>query len=185
MTYRKDYAQNDIAPISIKFPSIFIESELNNIVCINGEHGAGMAHLVNFYNSEVDQDFWEISKGVLAQGSGYKSFAAYDFALEHPEYQDVLPIYQSELASEDVYEKDYETFTSLRNQVHKALLEELQEQGFDVENEDVNNIFQDIVDSTRAYVFEAIDWQFASSFIDETDWSEDIKCAFKKFEINV
>ncbi|MDT2909254.1 hypothetical protein [Lactococcus lactis] len=182
MTYIKDYTQNEITPISKKYPTLFIESELGNIVQIDGEHSAGVAYLINVKNSEMDVDFWKIEKGILAQGHGFKSYAAYDFALEHPEYQGILPIYQSELANEDVYEKDYETFNSLHEQVHESLLEELHEQGYSLEDEEVNDIFQGLVDSTRAYVFEAIDWQYASSFIDEKDWSEDIRLAFKKIE---
>lgn len=70
----------------------------------------------------------------------------------------------------------------MHEQVHEALLEELHEQGYSLEDEEVNDIFQELVDSTRAYVFEAIDWQYASSSIDEEDWSEDISLAFKKNE---
>lgn len=87
MTYIKDYTQNGITSISKKYPTLFVESELTNIVQIVGEHCAGGAYLINVKNSEMDVDFWKIKKDILVQGHGFKSYAAYDFALEHSEYQ--------------------------------------------------------------------------------------------------
>ena len=180
MTYLKEYAKSGIAQHSSKYPYLFTGSELTNIVQIDGEDNAGVAFLVNIKNSEVDQDLWKIEKGNLAQGFGFKSYSAYDFALEYPEYQDVLPIYQSELASEDIYEKDYETFNSLHRLVQERLLEELHVQGFEIKNEEDEENFQELVDSSRAWIFETLDWQYASTLISETDWSEDVESLFKK-----
>ncbi|MEY8538282.1 hypothetical protein AALM99_07490 [Lactococcus muris] len=119
---------------------------------------------------------WQIKKGALRQGGGYKSLEAWDYVQSPyaPEgAKSDIPVYASELGGET-----YESYRDIQDNIVEVA-NQFQKEGLLTGKErNTQNYYQWTLEMTQN-IFEALDWQSSASYAGEIDWEEELSIYYE------